>query len=334
MTARGGAVGALVAGLLLAVAVAPWLATPFQLHSLARIVAVGLLAVSVAVLTGHAGLPTLGQVAPYAVGAYTTALLAIAGYPTAGGQLLAAAGAAGAFSAVVGAVVVRTRGVVFLMVSLAVGQLTAVAADQWRGVTGGTDGLAGIPATTAWPGGPPLVDATHLFWYATAVAGASLLAVYAWRRSPLGRLLQGVRDHEARMQASGHRVFAHLLAVHTGAGVLAGVAGSLLVTTQRYVSPADVGFHVAALVLLAVVIGGAHSLTGAAAGAALVVAVRDWAAAALPGHGPLLLGALFIAAVYLLPRGLAGVRPPPRLLRRAAGPHPPVPPARTGVTRT
>jgi branched-chain amino acid transport system permease protein len=291
---------------------APLFAAPYTMHALSRVIAVGLLAVSVALLTGHAGLPTLGQTAPYAVGAYTTALLALAGHTTAPLLLAAAAGAAGLFSLLVGAIVVRTRGVVFLMVSLAVGQLTVVAADQWRAVTGGTDGLGGIPATVAWPGGPPLVDPAHLFRYAMAVAGLALLALWWWRRSPAAALVHGVREHETRMRASGHRVGAYLLGLHTGAGMLAGVAGSLLVTTQRYVSPADIGFPVAALVLLAVVIGGAHSLAGAVAGAALVVAVRDWAAGALPGHGPLLLGAMFIAAVYLLPRGLAGFRLPGR----------------------
>lgn len=298
---------AVVAVLVAAVAV-PWLAAPYTLHTLARVIAVGLLAVSVALLTGHAGLPTLGQTAPYAVGAYTTALLALAGHTAAPLHLAAAAAAAGLFSLLVGAVVVRTRGVVFLMVSLAVGQLTVVAADQWRAVTGGTDGLGGIPASLAWPGGPPLVEPAQLFRYAVAVAGLALLAVWWWRRSPAAALVHGVRDHETRMRASGHRVHAYLLGLHTGAGVLAGLAGSLLVTVQRYVSPADIGFHVSALVLLAVVIGGAHSLAGAVAGAALVVAVRDWAAGALPGHGPLLLGAMFIVAVYLLPRGLAGFR--------------------------
>jgi branched-chain amino acid transport system permease protein len=288
-----------------AVVVAPWLAGGYTLHTAARLVAVGLLAASVAVLSTHAGLPTLGQVAPYAVGAYTTALLAKSGDTTAPVLLVASALTAGLFSAATGAVVTRTRGVVFLMVTLAVGQLTAITAGQWKTVTGGTDGLAGIPPATLLPGGPALIDSIHLYWYVLAVAVPVLVAGWWLLRGPAGLLLRGVRDNEPRMHAGGHPVPAYLLAVYVAAGAAAGVGGSLLVTTQRYVSPADVGFHVAAVVLLAVVIAGTGSLAAAVVAAGSVVALRDWAAANLPGHGPLLLGLLFITAAYLphiLPR--------------------------------
>jgi len=288
---------------------APWLFDGYLLYTTARVLGIGLLAVSVAVLTGTAGLPTLGQVAPYAVGAYATGLLARAGLTLGPAQLLLAGLAAAGFSVLVGLAVVRTRGVVFLMVTLAVGELAAEAAEQWQGVTGGTDGLTGIPAAVAWPGGPALVGDRELYWYALAVSAVAVGAVALVLRSPAGALVRGCRDNEARMRASGHRVTGYLLATYTGAGAVAGIGGALLVTTQRYVSPADVGFQLAALVLLAVIIGGAGSIWGALAAAGLVVAVRDWAAAGVPGHGPLLLGLLFMVAVFLLPRGVAGALP-------------------------
>lgn len=286
---------------------APWLVDGYTLYTAARIMAIALLAVSVAVLTGYAGLPTLGQTAPFAVGAYAAGLLAKAGQTVGPAQLVVAAAVAAGFSLAIGLAVVRTRSTVFLMVTLAVGVLTATVADQWRGVTGGTDGLIGIPATLPWPGGPPLIADQHLYWYAVAVTAVATGLTVAVLRSPAGALLRGCRDNEARMLASGHPVTGYLLAAYTGAGALAGIGGALLVTVQRFVSPSEVGFQVAALVLLAVIVGGATSVWGALCGAALVVAVRDWAAVVLPGQGPLLLGGLFIAAVYLLPRGLAGL---------------------------
>jgi branched-chain amino acid transport system permease protein len=199
---------------------------------------------------------------------------------------------------------------VFLMTTLAVGQLAAVTAGQAKTLTGGTDGLTGIPATTL-PGGLALVDPAHLFWYTLAVAGL-ILAVGWWLlQGPAGLLIRGVRDNEPRMHANGHRVYILLLLAYVAAGAVAGVAGSLLVTVQRYISPADVGFHTAALVLLAVAITGTHSLAGAMAAAGAVVAVRDWAAATIPGHGPLLLGLLFITTAYL-PHLTTRVHPPTR----------------------
>ena len=298
-----------VGGLLVVAALfgAVWVVDLYTLTVLTRILTLGLLAVSVAILTGIAGLPTLGQVAPFAVGAYTTALLARAGMTVGPVQLAGAGVAAAVFSAAVGLAVLQARGITFLMVTLAVGELTAVAAGQWKSVTGGTDGLAGIPAVQPFWGAEPMVEDRDVYWYVLAVVAIAVAGAWLVLRSRAGLLVRGSRDHEARMLASGHPVTRYLLVVYTGAGFLAGLGGALLVTGQRYVSPQDIGFEVSALVLLAVVIGGAASLGGALAAVAIIFAVQEWAADALPGQGPLLLGVLFIVAVYLLPDGIAGL---------------------------
>ncbi|HEY1178383.1 MAG TPA: branched-chain amino acid ABC transporter permease [Phytomonospora sp.] len=293
----------LTAAVLLAL---PAVADNYTLTTVARVAGLGLLAASTALMTGVAGLPTLGQVAPYAVGAYTAAHLAHLELPGAV-QLLGAAGAAAVFSLATGAAVVQTRGVICLMVTLAIGELTAITAGQWTSLTGGTDGMARTPATPALPGGEDLIKIPDVYLYTVIAALAVLAATVLVLRSPAGTLIRGCRDNEARMRASGHRVSLTLLWTFTGAGAIAGAGGALLVTVQRTVSPNNAGFEVAALVLLAVVIGGAASIPGALAGVAAVVAVRDTLAPKLPGQAPLLLGVLFIAAVYLLPGGLSGV---------------------------
>lgn len=276
--------------------------------TLSRILVVGLLAASVALLAGWCGLASLGQTAPFAAGAYTTGLLA-RHHQTAGPLLLLSGALAGiVLAAVTGPVVLRTRGTVFLMVSLAVGELTATAASRWTGLTGGTDGLFGIAATRPWPGAAPLVDPRRVYLYVLVVTALVVGTTLLVLRSPAGLLLRASRDNEERLRAAGHPTGRYLYAAYTGAGALAGVGGSLLVTVQRYVSPADVGFDLSALVLLAVVVGGTSSLTGALAGAALIVGTRDWLAGPWPGHAPMLVGALLIAAVYVLPRGIAGLR--------------------------
>jgi branched-chain amino acid transport system permease protein len=274
---------------------------------LARIAALGLLAVSVALLTGIAGLPTLGQTAPFAVGAYTVGLLARADIGVGVVYLLVAALLAGAFSAVVGIFLVHTRGVTFLMVTVAVGELVAITAGQWRDLTGGTDGLIGIPAIVPLWGIGPMIEPRAVYLYTVTVVLAITAGLILLLRSPVGLLLRCCRDNEVRMRASGHTVTGYLLTAYIVAGAIAGVAGGLLVTITRYISPSDVGFATAALVLLAVIIGGVTSIPGALLGTLVVFQIRDSLAAPLPGHAPLLLGVAFVAVVYLLPGGLAGL---------------------------
>ncbi|MBP3081374.1 MULTISPECIES: ABC transporter permease [Streptomyces] len=288
----------------------PGLLDAYTISLAGSALALGLLAVSVTVLTGYAGLPTLGQTAPFAVGAYTTANLAAAGWTVGPVQILLSALAAAVFSAVTGPAVIRARGTTVLMITLAVGELTSAAVNQLKSVTGGADGLVGFPATQALWGGEDLFEEGELYTYALVVAAVAVAATLLVLRSPAGKLLTGARGAEARMRASGHPVWRYLLVAYIGAGALAGVGGSVMVTVQQYLSPADVGFEIAAFALLAAVIGGTTSVVGALFGAGLIVATRDWVAGAWPGHGPLLLGVLFVAAVYLLPRGLAGLRDP------------------------
>ncbi|MEV4544417.1 branched-chain amino acid ABC transporter permease [Micromonospora echinaurantiaca] len=303
-TLRGGVAVAVLAGLVLA----PWAVDDYTAALLARTLALGLVAVSVALLTGVAGLPTLGQTAPYAAGAYASAVL--------GGQVsdvgvvhLAVAAVAGAaLAAATIPLVVHARGVIVLMITLAVGELVVILVGRWRSVTGGTDGLAGVPALRPLWGMPVLATDRARYGYTLVVVVALVGLVLLVLRTRVGLLLRAGRDDEARLRASGHRVSLQVAGVHVAAGAVAGAAGSLLVVAQQYLSPADFGFETSALLLLGVVIGGAASVGGALVGAVLVIAGRDWLFGALPGQAPLVLGLAFVVTVYLLPGGAH--RPP------------------------
>ncbi|MBU7597433.1 ABC transporter permease [Streptomyces sp. P38-E01] len=303
--------------LVVALAALPWIVDAYALSLVGYALALGLLAVSVTVVTGYAGLPTLGQTAPFAVGAYTTAVIADAGWTVGPVQIVVAAFAAGLFCLVTGPAVIRARGTTVLMITLAVGELTVVAIDQLKSITGGTDGLVGFPGPQLLPGSAELIEEMEVYHYALVVAVIAVAVTMLMLRSPAGRLLIGVHGAEERMRASGHPVDRYLLLAYVGAGALAGVGGSLMAHVRQYISPADVGFEIAAFALLAAVIGGTVSVLGALFGAALIVLTRDWVAASWPGYGPLLLGVLFVLTVYLLPRGLAGLRGTPR--ERAGG---------------
>jgi len=285
---------------------APWLVDDYTTSLLALALVLGLVAASVALLTGIAGLPTLGQTAPFAAGAYAGAILSLHTPLVGVVQVLVGGLAGAALAALTAPLVVYARGVVVLMITLALGELVVVTAGRWKSVTGGTDGLAGMPDVRPLWGMPALTGDRARYLYALAVVGTVLAATLAALRSPAGLLLRACRDDEARTRASGHPVTAYLFAAFVVAGAVAGVAGSLLVTVQQYVSPADFGFDIAALLLLGVVIGGTGSLGGAIVGTLLVIVTRDWLSGLLPGQAPILLGALFLLTAYLLPRGAAG----------------------------
>jgi len=261
-------------------------------------------------------MPSLGHAAPFGVGAYAAGLTMRDVSTFAPVPLLAAVLAALAFSALTGWLIVRSRGTYLLMLTLAVAELAHTLATRWDDVTGGTNGLVGIPAIALTPGGEPLRSAGIRYWWVLVIFLMGFAVITWTARSNLGRSLRGLRDNEERMASLGYSTFALKYSVFCIAGAMAGAAGAMWVATARFVSPEDLGFEVSAMALLAIVVGGRGRLWGAVLGAALVTLVRDEIGTQLGGRGPLLLGLVFIAAVYLLPRGFAGTPWRRILLRR------------------
>ncbi|SNR42838.1 amino acid/amide ABC transporter membrane protein 2, HAAT family [Haloechinothrix alba] len=283
----------------------PLVADPFATTTATRVLAFALLAVSLDLLVGVTGLPSLGHAAYFGVGAYTAGWLSIHIGIDGPVALLAATLAGASVAAATGWLAVRSGGIFFLMLTLAIGEVLHQVAHSWRSVTGGSDGMYGVPATTV--GGVDLANPGFLYWYVLGAFGVGYLLIRMVVRSSFGAALRGIHDNEPRMRALGYPVFGYKLAAFVIAGAGAGLAGGLLVAQQRIVTPDDLGFTTGALVLLAVVIGGAGTLWGACIGAAVVVLVRDYFGPALDGHGPLLLGIVFVIVVYVMPRGVAGV---------------------------
>jgi branched-chain amino acid transport system permease protein len=303
--------------IVLALFAVPFFAPADLANALTRILALALLAVSLDLLVGVSGLPSLGHAAPFGVGAYAAGITAKELTPFAPVQLLIAVVAGAALSALFGALIVRTRGTYLLMLTLALAELVHILAGRWDAVTGGTNGLAGIPAITLVPGGEPVRLAGIRYWYVLTVALLFCGLVLLVSRSAFGRSLRGIRDNEERMASLGYSTFRVKYTVFVISGAVAGAAGALYTVQTRFVSPTDLGFEVSALALLAVVIGGRGSLWGAVLGTALVFYLRDEVGPLLGGRGGLLMGAVFITAVYLLPKGFAGLRLPRRRQERS-----------------
>jgi branched-chain amino acid transport system permease protein len=248
------------------------------------------------------------------VGAYTAGLVSV--HVTSEGVVpVLAAGLAGAVAAAAtGWLAVRSSGVFFLMLTLAIGEIVFQLATTLDSVTGGSNGLYGIPAVRL--GGTPLTLAGYVYWFVLAVTVAGFACLWLVSRSPVGGVLRGIRDNEPRMRSLGYSPFRYKYVAFVIAGAFAGVAGGLFAAQVRLVTPSEASFTTGALALLAVVLGGAGSLWGPVLGAAVVVLVRDALGPTLDGHGPLVLGIVFVLAVYLLPRGFAGLAGVSGALRR------------------
>ena len=289
--------GAWAAALILAVSL-PAIADSFTVSLASSAIVLAVLAMSVQFLVGVAGLPTLGQAALFGVGAYTAALMATHGFTNAPGQLIAATLAGGAAAAITGPVVLRTRCTAFMISTFALQGVISSIAVKWTSVTGGESGLH-TPPGTLWLSSWQLSHPAHLYWYVLACGALLAASLAAVLRSRLALVLRGQADNEARMTALGHRVTAQLTAGYAIAGAVAGAGGALLIAVNRYVSPADAGFELAAIALLAAAVG--RTMTGAIVGAIAIVIARDVIGGSTGGHAGLVLGLLFIAAAYRTP---------------------------------
>jgi branched-chain amino acid transport system permease protein len=303
--------------LLALLAAVPLFADPFTANTLSRILVFALFAVSLDLLVGITGLPSLGHAAYFGIGAYTAGLVSIHWTSEAPVPVLMAAVAGALAAAATGWLAVRSDGVYFLMLTLAIGELVAQLAVRLTDVTGGSNGLFGIPSVRI--GGEPLTLAGLVYWYVLVIALLGFLGLWLVAYSPFGGALRGIRDNEPRMRSLGYSPFRYKFVAFAIAGGFAGLAGGLLASLVRIVNPSDAGFTTSALILLAVVLGGAGTLWGPVLGAAVVVLVRDTFGPQLDGHGPLLLGVVFVVAVYVLPRGFAGLAGLLTYRRRASG---------------
>jgi branched-chain amino acid transport system permease protein len=287
-------------------ALGPFVLSEFGLFLVPEILILGLLAASLDLLVGFTGLPSLGHATYFGVGGYAAALFSLNVSDNALLALAISVAAAGVVAVVTGWLAVRTRGVYFLMLTLAFAQLLFSLAVTWDPVTGGSNGLAGIPRASLLPGDDgTLLSSDASFYYYVLIAfilGYSLLRRVV--KSPFGLTLEGIRENEARMRSVGYSTVACKLGSFVLAGGVAGYAGALFVQHERFISPSNVAFEVSALALIMVIVGG--TLYGPVLGAAIVLLLRDELSRAFLENWRIVLGLIFIAIVYLLPHGVAG----------------------------
>ncbi len=268
-----------------------------------NILAWGLFAMAVDLLLGFGGLLSFGHAAYWGVAGYAAGLVAReAGmpYPVAA---LAGALAAAALAVPLGYLSIRRKGIYFAMVTLAFAQMLYYVANEARGITGGENGLQGIPRT--FPGlslGPSL----SFYYAALPLIVIGYFAAYRIVHSPFGHVLVSIRDNEARAQALGYDTGRYKLIAFVLSAALAGLAGSVYALGQRFASLELLHWSTSGEVVLMTVLGGLGTLWGGVLGAAVFLLLRDFlSTSALLGDAPgVVTGAVFIIIVLGLRRGL------------------------------
>jgi branched-chain amino acid transport system permease protein len=298
----------------LAIAVLPAFVSPYVQDLVVRIAVYAIFALSLELIVGAAGLVSLGHAAFLGIGAYATVLASGDEGASLALVLPLAIACAAAYALFVGALSLRTRGVYFIMVTLAFAQMAYFVFHDTQ-VGGGSDGIFLSAKPTLRIAGRTLLDlgARLPFYYSMLVA---LVATYALLAlllaSRFGHALAGIRVNEQRMRAAGFSTYFYKLAAFVIAGALAGLAGALLAVKDGTVNPELLAWQESGTVLLMLILGGIGSLRGAVIGAATFTLLRElYESEALVGpiaaHWQLALGVTIIAFVALLPKGLIGL---------------------------
>ncbi|RTH03075.1 branched-chain amino acid ABC transporter permease [Thermus scotoductus] len=253
----------------------------------------GLAAVALGFLLGHAGIPSLGQAAFLGLGAYAGALALIGGLPFWAASL-AGLGAAAFYALVTGLLVFRTRGIYVLMLTLAFGQMVYSAAYKWVGLTGGDDGLnlSGLK-----------IDPRLLHLGAVALLFLALWGLGLLLRAPFGKALEALRQNEEKARSLGIPAFGYKLVAYVLAAALTGLAGMGLALHRTFVSPHDLFWLTSVVLLILVLLGGSRGLWGAAFGALFYTFVQAWVSS-FTDLWMLFVGLFLIATVLFAREGL------------------------------
>ncbi len=270
----------------------------------AQVLIFGLLAVAFNILMGQMGFLSFGQAAFSGTGAYTAALLLLHLHVPLLLALALGALAGGVAAFLVGALSIQGVGVYAVMLTFAFNQMAYYLAFQWKDVTGGDNGLRGVPRPPVL--GVPL-DSARAYYYFVAVV--FLLVLYAVLRlvdSPFGRVLAAIRENEARARAVGFEVRRFKIAAFVVSGALTGLGGALYALLYQFVPLEIIDFNSSTNIVVMAILGGTGSVWGPLIGAAIFTVLSN-AFSELWARWQLLLGLLFCAVVLAFRGGVWGL---------------------------
>ena len=300
----------LVAGAVV-LAVLPWIFTSsFLRATLVRFTIALLLLTGLNFIAGYARMISLAQAGLFGVGAYTAAILATTYDVPPAVAFLMAPVVAVLVALPVGIPTLRLRGLYFVMATLGAGVVLFLLFGRLVGLTGGPNGLVGIPPLTI--GAVSLSDELHLYYIGATLAFFGLVAARNLQRSSTGRALLALGVSEPAALAAGVPVFRLRLVAFLLSAAYAGTAGALLTFETRFVSPSTFDFLEAVLLLVMLTVGGMGTTIGPVIGAVLLIGLET----GLQNYAefqPLIVGIVFVLAIQALPTGIGG------LIRRSFG---------------
>src|SRR6185369_17172434 len=293
----------------------PWVAAgafffvmPEYLSLGARILIFILFALSLDLILGYAGIVTLGHSAFFGLGAYTAGILsAKAGITDAFVQLAAAAAAAALLGLATGAIILRTRALTLLMLTLAITAILLEIANKWTTMTGGADGLQGVVVAPILGLFKFDLFGKTAFLYCLAALFVGWWAVRRIIYSPFGAMLTGIRENGARMHAIGAPVYWRMVLIYTISATMAGIAGALLAQVNQFVGLNVLGLEPSGDLLVMLILGGVGRLYGAFLGPVIYLIVQDWLAKQYPEYWYFGIGVLLITVILFAPGGILGL---------------------------
>ena len=281
-------------------AVLPWvLPGSFYVAIACHVLVAAVLALSLNILVGYCGMSSLGHAVYLGVPAYIYAALMGQGFGVAASGVCAVAGGT-VLAAGFGVLALRATGLSFLMITLALGQVVWGLSYRWVWLTGGDNGLRAPRPVLP---GVDLMQPVPFYYLVAAVFLVALVAFWQLSQSPFAACLRGARDQPRRMRMLGHPVWLMQLAAFVMSGFWGSVAGLLYIWDYGFISPQTMSLQQSAEVLLMVVLGGAGTLAGPVAGAAVITVVKTVISSYVDRWSSLL-GLVFIVTVMFMPRGL------------------------------
>lgn len=294
-------------------ALAALIAFPLAAHALdqgfyiglaSRVLIYGLAVASLNFIVGFGGMISFGHAAFFGAGGYTVGILAQHAVASAWIAWPLAMLASGVLALLIGAVSLRTRGLYFIMITLAFAQMLYYFFVSLK-TYGGDDGLT-LARRSSLGLGFDLKDEVTFYYVVLVCFGATLFAAGRVIEARFGRVLVAIRENETRMEALGYPTYRYKLVAFVIAGSFAGLAGALSANLNTFVSPNALAWTQSGMLLVMVILGGVGKLYGAPLGAATLLILEE-ALSGFTQHWPLALGMLLLVVVLFAPQGIAGV---------------------------